>query len=407
MTEPIVVSCFSQLSPLGLTIQEMDQSFLNNDTKATSFKIEIEGIDADTVPIFQTKIDTNQVVAPSKLPLDRCTALALLVSQAAFKQADLNLSTIDHHRLGIFWGSGMSGAGSFDLASASIYRDHKRIRPTTVITAMPNAPAGEIALMFQAYGASITYCCACASSAVAIGEAYWALRSGRIDVAIVGGSEAMLTPGVVASWQALRVLSKITDTAHNACRPFDSQRNGFTLGEGAGAIILETHKHATQRGHQPKLALSGYATNCDGAHITNPNVEGQIQAMSLALNHAKLKAKDIGYLNAHGTATQAGDLCEAQSIASVFKDTAVAVSSTKGLHGHLLGAGGAVELIVALRALQTQLLPANAHLRQVDPKIHLDLIQGQSRSTKNLKHVMSNSFAFGGTNAVLIASLID
>jgi len=253
----------------------------------------------------------------------------------------------------------------------------------------------------------LTYACACASSAVAIGEALWALRMGRIDVALVGGSESMLTPAVVAGWQALRVLAPIENgQAHQACRPFDVKRAGFALGEGAAALVLESESHARRRGAPLQAQLSGYATNCDGHHMTHPHWEGQVRVMQEALGDAGLLPQDIGYINAHGTATHAGDLAEARSVAEVFGSHGVPISSTKGLHGHLLGAGGAMELLIAIRALQAGQLPSSANCDQLDPEMALDVIQGGTRDDPNLKHVMSNSFAFGGTNAVLIASAL-
>ena len=217
----------------------------------------------------------------------------------------------------------------------------------------------------------------------------------------------MLTPGVLASWQAMRVLAPTGPDgaqASHACRPFSADRQGFAMGEGAAALVLETEAHARSRARQPSLVLSGYATNCDSHHMTQPQPEGQVRAMQAALRDAGLKPSDIGYLNAHGTATQAGDQAEAESVAQVFGPHGVPVSSTKAIHGHLLGAGGAIELLVALQALESGLIPPTAHLDQADPAFQLDLVRHAARPAPALRHVMSNSFAFGGTNAVLIAS---
>ena len=400
MQDSVLISGYAQLSALGTQFDQLDVSLRDGQTQSRLVDIHLPGSDPMTVVVFDTNIDSAKVIAPSKLPLDRGTALALQAARAAVDHSGLNLETLDKDRLGIYWGSGMGGAGTFDMGSAGLYRDHKRIRPTSVVTTMPNAPAAELSLLFHAQGASISYACACASSAVAIGEAMWALKTGRLDVAIVGGSESMLTPGVLASWHALRVLSQ-------ECRPFDLHRNGFAMGEGAGALVLETAAHARGRQHRAQFGLSGYGTNCDASHITNPDVSGQVKAMRMALAMAGLQPNDIGYVNAHGTATQAGDACEAKSLQEVFGAHGVPVSSTKGLHGHLLGGGGAVELIMALRALHNQHLPGNAHCVQADPHFSIDLIEAQGRSAPHLRHAMSNSFAFGGTNAVLIASLLE
>jgi 3-oxoacyl-[acyl-carrier-protein] synthase II len=403
--ERIFVTGFAQISALGNTWQSFDAALLNSRSGAVANTIDLPGIDRVDVPICPSDFDPKGLIAPSKVPMDRGTAMALKVAQESISHAQLDLSQIDHERLGVFWGSGMAGAGNFDLSSRSLYVDNKRIRPTNVVTTMPNAPAAEISLFTQAYGASLSYACACASSAVAIGEALLALRSGRVDVAIVGGSEAMLTPGVVAGWQALRVLAPIAHgDAQAACRPFDVKRSGFALGEGAAALVLETQAHAQKRSANLQAQLSGYATNCDGHHMTHPHWEGQVRVIRQALRDAGLTPQDIGYINAHGTATQAGDVAEARSVTEVFGARGVPISSTKGLHGHLLGAGGAMELLISIRALQSGLLPSSANCDEMDPEMHLDVIQGGARQVSGLKHVMSNSFAFGGTNAVLIAS---
>jgi 3-oxoacyl-[acyl-carrier-protein] synthase II len=287
------------------------------------------------------------------------------------------------------------------------------MRPTSVVTTMPNAPVAELALRFGARGAALAYACACASSAVAIGEAMRAIRAGWIDVAIAGGSESMLTPGVLASWQAMRVLAPVGSgadaeaTTRRACRPFAADRAGFALGEAAAAFVLESLDHARARGAVPRFHLAGYATNCDGVHITNPDAAGQARAMHAALADAGLDAAAIGYVNAHGTATLAGDAAEADSIARVFGARAVPVSSTKAIHGHLLGAGGALELLVALRALAARRLPPNANVAAADPAFAIDLVSGAARESASLVAAMSNSFAFGGTNAVLIATQAD
>ena len=259
-----------------------------------------------------------------------------------------------------------------------------------------------------------------------MGEALRALRAGWLDLALVGGSEAMLTSGVLASWNALRVLSPLKGTdadqdAANSCRPFSLDRSGFALGEGAGAFILERRGHAISRGIRPNTQssiqsktksktqsiakLSGYATNCDATHMTLPDAAGQVRALKGALKDANLNPSDIGYVNAHATATTAGDSAEVLSVGEVL-GAQVPISSTKSQFGHMLGAAGALELIAALRALELQKLPPNAHLIKelTDPQFKLNFVGSKGESSV-LRHVLSNSFAFGGTNAVLIASL--
>jgi 3-oxoacyl-[acyl-carrier-protein] synthase II len=269
---------------------------------------------------------------------------------------------------------------------------------------MPNAPVAEIALWAQARGITHTFANACASSAVALGEAMLALRAGRLDVAIVGGSEAMLTPGVVAAWHAMRVLAPVTGDPTRVCKPFDAQRSGFALGEGAAALILERESHARRRGATAIGQICGYGISTDAVHITNPDPAGQVRAMRMALADAGLKPDDIAYINAHGTATLAGDRAEASSIAAVFQGLEVPVSSTKALHGHLLGAGGALEFLIALLAVRHRSVPVHAHWTAPDPLCPVVVAQPGQVWPSERRHALSNSFAFGGTNVALVVS---
>jgi len=407
---PVAVTGIGVVSPIGNDLDSFDEALFAGRSAVRAHALDLPGIDVPALPVAAADFDAAGVVAPSRVPLDRGTAMALAAADAAAADAGLVTGSFDAERLGIFWGSGMAGAASFEMTCRSVYAERRRMRPTSVVTAMPNAPVAEIALRFGARGAAIAYACACASSAVAIGEAMRAIRAGWIDVAIAGGSESMLTPGVLASWQAMRVLAPIAGFASDAgavaacCRPFAADRNGFALGEAAAAFVLESPAHAAARGAPVEAMLAGYATNCDGMHITQPDAAGQARAMQAALADAGLAASDIGYLNAHGTATTAGDAVEAESIARVFGSHGVPVSSTKAIHGHLLGAGGAVELLAALRALAAGSVPVNANTREANSAFGLDLVCGETRTVAGLRHAMSSSFAFGGTNAVLVAS---
>jgi 3-oxoacyl-[acyl-carrier-protein] synthase II len=408
---PIAVSGSGVVSPIGIGLRAFEESLFVGRSAIRSHVVDLPGLEVPPVPIAAADFDAASVVAPSRLPLDRATAMALVAAEEAAAQAGLAASGIDGERLGVFWGSGMAGASTFEATCRTVYADRRRMRPTSVVTTMPNAPTAELALRFGARGAALAYACACASSAVAIGEAMRAIRAGWIDVAIAGGSESLLTPGVVAGWQAMRVLAPLAAdasaaTAARACRPFAADRAGFALGEAAAAFIIESAEHARARGATPMWQLTGYATNCDGVHITNPDAAGQARAMRAALADAGLAAADIGHLNAHGTATLTGDAAEAASIAAVFGVRGVAVTSTKAIHGHLLGAGGAVELLAAACALAGARLPPTAGTTVIDPAFAIDLVLGEARPAPALSHAMSSSFAFGGTNAVLIASRV-
>jgi len=408
--EGVAVTGAGVVSPLGCSLAEFDDALFAGRSAVRAQALDLPGIALPRVPVASAAFDAAAVEAPSKVPLDRATAMALAAARDASRAARLEPGSFDPERLGVFWGSGMAGAATFEATCRAVYAERRRMRPTSVITTMPNAPVAEIALAFGARGAALAYACACASSAVAIGEAMRAIRAGWIDVAIAGGSESMLTPGVLASWQAMRVLVPLGAAAGDAravaacVRPFAAGRNGFALGEAAAAFVLESRAHAAARGAEVDALLAGYATNCDGVHITQPDAAGQARAMSAALADAALAPSGIGHVNAHGTATTAGDAAEAASIARVFGPGGVPVSSTKAIHGHLLGAGGAVELLAALRALAAGRLPPTAHVDAPDPALAIDLVCGEARRVGGLQAVMSSSFAFGGTNAVLIAT---
>lgn len=403
----ICVTGCGVVSALGRGLDAFDAALFAGRSAVRAESLQLPGAEPIRVPLARSEFDAAAVRAPSRLPLDRGSAMALAAAEDAAAAANLLPTGVDAERLGIYWGSGMGGAATFDSVCRTVYAEEKRMRPTSVVTAMPSAPLAELALRFGAHGAALGYSCACASAAVAIGEALRALRDGRLDIAIVGGSEALLSPGVIAAWQALRVLAPLAGDAQAAasCRPFAADRAGFALGEGAGALVIETAAHARGRGANWRTLLSGYASNCDAVHMTQPDAAGQSRTMTLALRDAGLEAGDIGHVNAHGTATLAGDACEAESLKRVFGAAQPALTATKAIFGHVLGAGGALELVALLRALELHRAPPTAHVDRVDPAFEIDLVRGAARPLPGLRHAMSNSFAFGGTNAVLVASL--
>ncbi len=411
--QTVCITGYGVVSPWGDSLAAFEAALFDGLSAVRAESIQLPGMETFRVPMARSVFDTQSVQSPSRVPLDRGSAMALAAAHAAAGMAGLDGALLDPHRLGIYWGSGMGGAESFEATCRAVYADQRRIRPTSVVTAMPNAPVAELALRYRARGAAQAYACACASSAVAIGEALRALRDGRLDVAIVGGSEAMLTMGVIGAWQALRVLADVGGCGDDpaaaawACQPFAASRNGFALGEGAAAFILETEAHARARGASRVLTLSGYASTCDAMHITKPDSDGQVRAIEGALRDAGLSAADVGHVNSHGTATTAGDAAEAASIGRVFGAHGVPVTATKASIGHLLGAGSAIELAATLLALQRRQVPPSGGSAAIDPALAIDLVQGAPRELPSLRHAMSTSFAFGGTNAVLIASRND
>jgi 3-oxoacyl-[acyl-carrier-protein] synthase II len=342
-----------------------------------------------------------------QIALDRFAQFALAATEQAVRDSGLDVRALGHSRVGVYFGSGIGGASTIEGSYRS-YLDpgQRRVSPLSVVLTMPNAAAAHISLKYGIRGPSMTYSVACASAAVAIGEAFHAIRDGYVDIAIAGGSEALLVPGIVAGWNAMRVLAP-PDTEHpdQSCRPFSRNRAGLVLGEGAGAIVLEAAEHAQARSHAANTEIAGYGINSDAYHITKPSVDGQAAAMRAALDDAELSPESIGYINAHGTATRVGDVVETNAIQRVFGDRAgdVPVSSTKALHGHLLGGSGAVEFIATVMALRTGTIPPTSHLCEADPECGLDYVPNVARRVERIDAAMSNSFAFGGTNAVLIA----
>lgn len=356
---------------------------------------------AVTVPVEE------QFTKLRRLTLDRVAQLALLASGQAISQSGLSFAGEAGEHCGIFWGTGMGGANTLEQAwlETAINPD-ARVRPTAIVMFMANSSAGQIGIEHKIRGPSYTFSSACSSSAVAIGEAFRNIAAGRIQAAIAGGSEALLTLGVMKAWESLQTLAKPDPVnPETSCRPFSKDRSGFVLGEGAAALMLESESSARARGAKILGEIVGYGNTTDATHITQPDSNGQARAMRAALLEAGLKPADVGYINAHGTGTLVGDVVETRAIHQVFGDAAgsVAVSSTKALTGHLMGASGAMEMVVAISALETGIVPPTAHLTTPDPECDLDYVREGARHIPGLEVVMNNSFGFGGNNAVVIA----
>ncbi|MGH8319682.1 MAG: beta-ketoacyl-[acyl-carrier-protein] synthase family protein [Steroidobacteraceae bacterium] len=340
--------------------------------------------------------------------LDRVSQLALVAARQAIADARLDVAAADRKRAGVFIGTGMGGALSTDEGYLSLYRDGcNRMKPFSILMGMTNAPAAWIGIDYDLTGPNLTYSTACSSSTVSIGEAWRRLRHGEIDLAIAGGSEAPLSFGALKAWEALHILaSEDPSDPSTSCKPFSANRSGFVLGEGAAILVLEDWARAVDRGALIHGELLGYGLSTDANHITRPTVAGQAAAMHAALRSDNIAAHAIDSINAHGTGTQANDSVETAAIKEVFGERAyrIPVSATKAIHGHLLGATGALELALALLALQRDVLLPTMHLKVPAADCDLDYVANGARRGAGARTVMSSSFAFGGTNAVLIAS---
>jgi 3-oxoacyl-[acyl-carrier-protein] synthase II len=345
--------------------------------------------------------------APRLRMLDRFTQFALVAAQQALDRARLVFAESDRSRAGVFIGTGMGGAQTSNDGYQTLYgQNSDRVIPYSVLLAMNNAASSWIGLEHSICGPNFTYSTACSSSAVAIGEAAMRIRSGQVDTMIAGGTEAPLSLGPMRAWEALRTIAtEDPDDPATSCKPFSKNRTGMVLGEGAAVFLLEEWEKAETRRAPILGEITGYGITTDIAHLTRPSVDGQARAMQFALADAGIQASSIGYVNAHGTGTQANDAVETVAIKQVFgEDTRVPVSSTKALHGHLLGAAGALEFAIAVLAMKKGMLPPTAHLAQPDAACDLDFVPNLARRAPGLRAVMSNSFAFGGTNAVLVAA---
>jgi 3-oxoacyl-[acyl-carrier-protein] synthase II len=335
--------------------------------------------------------------------VDRVSQFAVAAAQMALTDAGF-ASLPDPERTGVYGACGMGGAAALETAYLAGARGG-RTPPLTIPAFMPNAPAAHIAMRLGVQGPVLTYAIACAASAVAIAEAAKAIEAGDLDMAIAGGSEALIVPGVLQAWDAMHTLARFEEGgAPQACRPFAIDRSGFALGEGAAFLILEPLEGASRRGARIYAYLAGSGISCDAVHLTKPDAAGQTRALRAALRSADLEPSAIGYCNAHGTATSLGDVVESEALAAVWGADLgdLPVSSTKSMHGHLLGAAGALEAALTVMALYHRQLPPNAHCVAQDPLCRIALVREPGTVAPTLEAAISSSFAFGGTNAVLV-----
>jgi 3-oxoacyl-[acyl-carrier-protein] synthase II len=344
--------------------------------------------------------------------MDRFAQFAVAAAIRAVEDSGLDFSKEDPYRMGVIVGTGIGGIKEIEQQHLRLLKKGPaKVSPFCVPRLMANAASGNIAIHFGARGPCFCVTSACASGNHTIGEAFWNIASGRSDVAITGGSEAAVTPIGLGSFCAARSLSLRNDTPAIASRPFDRDRDGFVLAEGAGILVLEDYEHAKQRGATIYAELLGYAATDDGYHITAPLPDGAgaAMAMKLALADAKINPEDVDYINAHGTSTELNDIAESTAIRAVFGEQAykVPVSSTKGCLGHMLGATAAVELIVAVKAINESIIPPTINLDNQDERcdLKMDYVPLKARETK-VGIAISNSFGFGGHNACLVVGKV-
>ncbi len=361
---------------------------------------------AAEVPCF----DPSQHFGAKELDqLDRSSQFAVVAAKQAFEDAGRGeFSEEDQNRLGVCVGTAYGGTETLESTYVSLYgKNASRLSPLVLPRLMYNAAACQVSMRFRARGPTLAPSTACSSGSHAIGEAMRFIQHGQADWMLAGGSDAPITYGVIRAWEAMRVLAPENGDAARACRPFSADRRGIVIGEGAAVLLLEEYEAARKRSARIYAELAGYGANSDASHITQPSVEGPARAMQLALDDAGLNPEEVDYINAHGTATRVNDVVETRAIKQVFGARAgkIPVSSTKSMHGHAMGASGAIELVATVEALRRGVLPPTANYSKPDPECDLDYVPNQAREQK-VRAALSNSFAFGGLNAVLVVKKI-
>jgi len=409
VTDRIVITGMGIVSPLGNTVSETWRAALNGVNGCT------------TIPFFDTAAYSSRLCAPVKdwdpdvrlggklaRRTDRFTQFALVAAREALTQSGLAITDENRADIGVYVGSGIGGLVFLD-EQMNVLRERgpSRVSPFLIPMIIGNMAGGQISIEHGLEGPNVAMVSACASGAHAIGEAAEVLRRGDAKVMVAGGAEAAISPIGLAGFCAGRALSVRNDDPAHASRPFDRERDGFVPGEGAGIVILESYAHAMGRGATVYGELLGYGATADAFHITQPTEDGRgpARSMQVALQKARLSPDAIDYINAHGTSTPLGDAAETRAIKLAFGGHAgkVAVSSTKSMMGHLIGAAGAVELILALLAVRDQTVPPTTNYEAPDPECDLDYVPNEARQTP-VRYAMSNSFGFGGHNAALIVA---
>ncbi len=330
--------------------------------------------------------------------LERFAQLAAVAAREAVAESGLRFDGELGDRTAVITGTGVGGKSSEEEGYRRLYREgDPRVAPLTIPRTMTNAGASRISLEFGIQGPTYTIATACSSSNHAIGQAFWMVRSGMVTAALAGGSEAVFVDGLLRAWEAMRVVSP------DVCRPFSSDRRGLSLGEGGAMLVLEDWEHARARGANIRGEVLGFGMSSDAHHITQPRVDGLAKAMKWALRDAGVNPEQVGHINAHGTGTQANDVAEASAIRSVFGHHTddVLVTSTKSMHGHTLGAAGAIEAIATLLALENSAVPPTINFTTPDPECSLNVVTGEAHPAR-LEIAVSNTFAFGGLNASLV-----
>ena len=402
----VVITGMGTINPIGHNVNETWESIKNKEYGIQ----EISLIDSST---YKTKFDAeiknydpNEFFDPKTAKRnDRYTQLGMIAAREAVKDSGITPENSDYSRIGTYFSSGIGGLTTIQ-EQCKIYfeKGNTRVSPLFIPMGISNMAAGTIAIEYGFKGESMSIVTACASSAHAIGEAYRAIQLGEEDIILAGGSEASINEVALAGFENMKALTHATEV-NRASIPFDAERSGFVMGEGAGAIILEELEHAKARGAKIYAELIGYGSTTDAYHITSPSPDGEggANAMKRALKNANIKPEEVDYINAHGTSTHLNDATETKAIKTAFGEHAkkLMVSSTKGNTGHLLGGAGVLEAIISVKAINDSLVPPTINYKVKDEECDLDIVPNEPRKA-DIKVAMSNSLGFGGHNATII-----
>ena len=404
----VVITGLGAITPIGTGKEEFWKGLLegrNGIQRITRF--DADGFDAQIAGEVRDFEPTAYIDKKESKRMDRCTQFAVAAARLAMEDAGLDLEKENHDRIGTFVGTGIGGMETMHSQYEKFFaKGPSRISPFFVPMMIPNMPAGQVSIVYNLHGPSSCMATACATGTNCIGDAFRVIQRGDADVMIAGGTEAAISQAPVAGFSAMKALcTDHNDDPEHASRPFDKNRSGFIMGEGAGLVVLESLEHAEARGAHIYAELVGYGSNSDAYHMTSPAPHGEYQAkcMQLALDDAGMKAADVDYINAHGTSTSMNDKGETEAIKAVWGDaaTAVSVSSIKSMTGHLLGAAGGVECIATALAVEHDMLPPTINYETPEEGMDLDYVPNHSKA-KTVRAAMSNSFGFGGHNACLL-----
>jgi len=406
----VVVTGLGAVAPNGIGVEP----FWDNLTRGVSGVTNITRFDAskhDVRIAGEVKgFDPLQWIEKKEVrKMDLFIQYAIAAAQMAFDDAGLKVADDNRERMGVFVGTGMGGIPALEEShKLMLERGPGRVSAFFIPSIITNLGSGQISMRFGLKGPNSCVCTACATGNHAIGDSFRILQHGEADVMIAGGSEAVITPLTIAGFAAMRALSTRNDEPTRASRPFDKGRDGFVMGEGSGIMVLETLEHAQRRGARIYAELVGYGMSADAHPMTLPALDGAVRSMRLCLQDAKVAPSAIDYVNAHGTSTPAGDVNETQALKEVFAEHArkLAVSSTKSMTGHLLGAAGGIESVITVLTIVKGVLPPTINYETRDPECDLDYVPNTARAAQ-VRTALTNSFGFGGTNASLIFTRFD